>query len=296
MRRWIALVLVLIGLWSMTACNADDAAPGAENDTTTAAPAACPHTETVSDGGCTGLLRCKACGRVVGRGPGHAWKEGACETCGKADPLGEKTEGVLRVVCVGDSITKGGYWANRFQGNLDDGYEVIGLGVNGATGLAEGLDQGKPWAYILHDEYELSLRYNPDAVVVMLGTNDTKGPNYSKIEADGGAQYKADMIALIESYQHLPAQPQIFLALPPTVYRAWTASGINNEALEELLLTLLQEIATETGAIVIDTHTATAGRSEMFPDGVHPNDDGKALIAQTVAQGIVAYYAPIVKK
>ncbi len=291
MKRTLAFLLAVVCLLSMVACSGIENPTTANPESTTTEkvnPATCPHVELESDGSCTQVPRCKRCKRPVGYALGHDWSGGACLRCGKADPLAEKEEGVVRVLCVGDSITKGGYWQNGMQGNLDGTYQVIGLGVNGATGLAEGLDQGRLWAYTLHGEYSESLRYNPDIVVIMLGTNDTKGSNYSKIKADGGAQYKADMIALIDSYKALEADPQIFLALPPTIYRAWTSSGINNEALDEMLLDLLAEIAAETGAVVIDTHTATAGQAEKFPDGVHPNADGKAVIAKTVADAILA--------
>ena len=278
--------------------DADTSAPDADTsvpdedtsapDANTTAPSSGECVHVMSEATCTQPARCTLCNRPSGNSLGHAWANGNCTRCGKDDPLAEKEEGVVRVVCIGDSITKGGYWKDGFGGNLGEEYEVIGLGVNGATGLAAGLDQGKPWAYTLHGEYETSLRYNPDVVVIMLGTNDSKGPNYQQITADGGAQYKADLLALIESYQALSAEPQILLALPPTVYREWTATGINNEALEEGIIPILLEIAEELSLPVIDTHTATADMKEAFPDGVHPSDDGKAVIAQTVADAIKA--------
>lgn len=288
MKKTVAFLLACVCLLALVACN------NAESETTDAAetttekvdPATCAHKE-LEGGSCTQVPRCKRCHRPIGQALGHEWTGGACLRCGKSDPLKEKEEGVVRVVCVGDSITKGGYWQNRMQGFLPSEYEVIGLGVNGATGLVSGYDQGRPWAYVIHEEYEMSLRYQPDVVVIMLGTNDTKGPNYKQIKADGGAQYKADMIALIDSYKGLEAEPQIFLALPPTVYRERTAEGINDEALDEMLLDLLTEIAAETGVSLIDVHTATAGQGEKFPDGVHPNADGKTVIAQTVAEAIL---------
>lgn len=294
MTKICALLLAIVCLSALASCNVekettDTSASVTTNSPYSSDPNQCAHKVEIH-ATCTKSGRCIYCSYPVEKPLGHSWdlESGCCLRCQRADPLAEKTDGVTRVVCVGDSITKGGYWENRFADGLDSTYEVIGLGVNGATGLAEGLDQGKPWAYTIHDEYQLSLRYNPDIVVIMLGTNDTKGPNYKKIKADGGAQYKVDMTALIESYQALNAQPQIFLALPPTIYREWTSSGINNEALNEMLLSLLTEIAEETGAVVIDTHTATADLADYFPDGVHPNADGKNVIARTVADAILA--------
>lgn len=291
MKRIVTLFVTLFLLAGMFGCNEAQTSGTGTADKPAEKPnsATCEH--VLSEATCTQAPRCSLCKRYVGRALGHDWHSGVCARCNAKDSLYKKTEGVLRVVCVGDSITRGGYWQNNLDGNLDSTYEVIGLGVNGATGLAAGIDQGSPLAYVDQSEYSVSLRYNPDAVVVMLGTNDTKGVNYNKIRADGGEQYKKDMIALIESYQALDAEPQIFLALPPTVYRTWTSEGINDRALEELLLELLRQIAAHTGATVIDTHTATAGQAELFPDGVHPNSDGKAVIARTVALAILEHFA-----
>ncbi len=48
---------------------------------------------------------------------------------------------VKRVACVGDSITKNGYWENNLQKSLSaERYEVKGFGVNGATALSAGID------------------------------------------------------------------------------------------------------------------------------------------------------------
>ncbi len=203
--------------------------------------------------------------------------------------MAKKAEGILRVACIGDSITRGGYWNNNFGGKLDSAaYEVMGFGVNGATGLASGLDGDEPRGYVNTEEYKLSLRCNPDIVIVMLGTNDSKGMNANRIKADGGEQYKKDMIGLIDSYKELSAEPQIFLALPATIYRdPGTGTGINDPALVEVILPLLREIAAETGAILIDVHTATQDSEGLFRDGVHPNDEGKARIATIVADAIL---------
>ena len=48
---------------------------------------------------------------------------------------------VKKVACVGDSITKNGYWEDNLQKSLSaERYEVAGFGVNGATALAAGID------------------------------------------------------------------------------------------------------------------------------------------------------------
>ena len=85
---------------------------------------------------------------------------------------------VKKVACVGDSITKNGYWEDNLQKSLStERYEVAGFGVNGATALAAGIDNDtSEKGYTLQPEYDDSLAYQPDIVVIMLGTNDTKCP------------------------------------------------------------------------------------------------------------------------
>lgn len=289
MKRFF-LCILMVALMLICSCQAP---LPEETETTTPAPQGngeCVH--VLSEATCTMPARCTLCKRPFGSSLGHDWQNGACTVCGIADSMSQKTEGILRVACIGDSITKGGYWQNWFGGRLDaDKYEVIGFGVNGSTGLAAGFDGNYvPLGYVSTEEYKLSLRRNPDIVVIMLGTNDSKAMNADRIRADGGAQYKEDMIALIDSYRALSASPTVFLALPATVYRdPGTGVGINDPALTEVILPLLREVAAQTGAILIDVHTATADHSELFPDGVHPNAEGKDLIAQTVANAILEH-------
>ena len=285
------LCLFLAGM--MFLCSCGSPVPPVETETTT--PAAqesgeCEH--VLSEATCTMPARCTLCKRPFGSSLGHDWKNGACAVCGLADSMSQKTEGILRIACVGDSITKGGYWQNLFGDRLaSDAYEVMGFGVNGSTGLAAGFDGNYvPLGYVTTEEYKLSLRRNPDVVVIMLGTNDSKAMNADRIRADGGEQYKKDMIALIDSYKSLEASPTIFLALPATVYRdPGSGAGINDPALVEIILPLLREVAEQTGAILIDVHAATAEHPELFPDGVHPNAEGKDLLAETVANAILEH-------
>src|SRR5438270_834071 len=83
----------------------------------------------------------------------------------------------IKVACVGDSITQGsGLQENTYplqlQRMLGSNYEVRNFGVGGATLLEQG---DKP--YIQQKLYQDSLAFQPDVVVIMLGTNDSKPQN-----------------------------------------------------------------------------------------------------------------------
>src|SRR5436305_14122743 len=72
-----------------------------------------------------------------------------------------------RVACVGDSITAGGY-PGQLQKMLDtvaDKYVVKNFGVGGATMM---MKSDRPYAK--QTKYEDALKFEPDIVVLMLGT------------------------------------------------------------------------------------------------------------------------------
>ena len=57
----------------------------------------------------------------------------------------------------------------QLQAYLGDGYEVKNFGASGRTILSKG-----DYPYSETDTYKASLEYQPDIVLIKLGTNDTK--------------------------------------------------------------------------------------------------------------------------
>ena len=199
----------------------------------------------------------------------------------------ELTE-TVRVVCVGDSITKNGYWENNLQGALPETYVVEGFGVNAATALRYGMkNDGTPMGFVGTEAYADSLRTVPDIVVIMLGTNDAKPINWEG-DMDNPHQFIIDTTDLVRTYQQMDSAPTVFLALPPTVHR--TYSTITEEALAQKVIPALRRVAKVTDAHLIDVHAATANAAEHFADGVHPSDnDGGQCIADAIAAAIRTY-------
>lgn len=217
-------------------------------------------------------------------------------TARPAKPTAARTypaDRLLRVACVGDSITAGGYWENNLQGTLPaDRYKVFGYGVSGATGLYSGLDWNSatgafdvPKAYRKEQKYEDSLAAGADIVIVMLGTNDSKDYNWNQLDGDP-TQFIYDMTDLVRSYQQSDSAPTVLIALPPTAFSSF--ANINNTVIEEEIIPALRQVATNTGAAIIDTHAANANAKAHFDDGVHPSDtEGKKVLAEAVAQAVL---------
>lgn len=183
-----------------------------------------------------------------------------------------------RIACVGDSITFGdsikdratNCWPAVLENRIGVAYKVENFGVNGTTLLS-----GSSKPYVAQRAWKDSLAFKPDAVLLMLGTNDTKvGDKLS------GAALEADLKKLIASYRAVVTQPRVFLLLPPPVFaKRW---GINEKVLVDVVLPAIRRVGRATDCAVIDLHTPLKGSSSLFPDSVHPNATGAAKIAATL--------------
>ncbi len=203
----------------------------------------------------------------------------------------EYTDGQIRVACVGDSITYGHGVQNQPKNNypavlgglLGEGYCVRNFGVSGATVQVHG-DQ----PYWETDRYTESLSFEADIVVLMMGSNDSKPENWK-----GSDAFKADYNALIHAYlAACDRTPTVYLCTPAMpFYTDGKTEGtvqfdISIEQVEAIDA-VVREIAAERGYRVIDIHALTAEHPEWFKkDGVHPDQDGAAAIAEAVAAAI----------
>lgn len=190
----------------------------------------------------------------------------------------------IRIACVGDSITFGATIKERtkncypaqLQGLLGETFAVQNFGVNGATMLKKG---NKP--YWTFEQFNAAQNLQPDIVIIKLGTNDTKPDNW-KFKYD----YQANYIEMIEAFRKLDSKPKVYLCYPaPVVAERW---GINDKTVREEVIPMIDAIAKEMKLPIIDLYTPLKDKPELLPDKVHPNAEGAAIIAKTVAEAITA--------
>lgn len=186
----------------------------------------------------------------------------------------------IRIACVGDSITEGVGASNkaktsypaRLQEILGDGYVVGNFGHGGTTVTS----------YLKFSEYTDSLKFEPDVVLIFLGTNDCINMTApSKVTA-----WKNAYENLLTIYQNLPSNPRIYAvtALYRSDYtqRRWT--------LENVIVPAQKEVAALKNVPVIDIYELT---KEYFTsafynagDRLHPTDTGYVYLAETIASAL----------
>ena len=194
-----------------------------------------------------------------------------------------------KIACVGDSITRGTFvWRRKrrsypaqLQEMLGERFCVRNFGVNGHA-----VQRTADRPYSSSEAFELSGSFEPDVVLIMLGTNDSRGDNWRGVGA-----FAADYRTLVVHYQSLDSLPRVWLLTPPALFRharsAKVRYGMDESAVGEMC-GAIEHIALELGCGCIDVHRATADHPEAFRfDGVHPGAAGATLIAQAVHRALV---------
>lgn len=193
----------------------------------------------------------------------------------------------IRVACIGNSITYGSTLKNRKTDSypavlgqlLGRGYLVKNCGLAGRTLLNKG-----DLPYMKDKMFQEALEFQPNMVVIKLGTNDTKPHNW-KFQSE----FKHDLTAMVDSFRALHSKPTIFLCYPATAYADTYADtwGINDSIIVHGVMPYVKAVATKKKLRIIDLHMATAGMPELFPDKLHPNAAGARILAATVYKAIL---------
>ena len=192
------------------------------------------------------------------------------------------------VACVGDSITWGGGGKNAYpsllQAELGEGWEVRNFGVNSRTARREGKEfdlRPGDLDYRKTLSYTKSLSCRPDAVILMIGTNDSKPPNWEET----GDAFREGYAALVDDYLALDPRPVVVIGISPTVKGGGFTYGVTEKIVGGGVVPVQRQVAEEKGLptvdcrAVLDPHMATA----YSGDGLHPNAEGNALLAAAFA-------------
>lgn len=207
----------------------------------------------------------------------------------QAEPLMQKEDTrIYKVYCMGDSITYGSGLTEEereiycypavLEQLLGPHYEVINYGASGRTLLNIPKKSYRDTGYV-----DVVKMQQPDILIVMLGSNDSRAERWDALA------YKEAYISFIKELQAIESCPDIYIMTPPEAFPSEDGKiiyGIRNDIIHDEVGRIVREVAAETDVNVIDLYTVTENHPEYFCDGLHPNKEGYAVMAQAVYEQI----------
>lgn len=183
----------------------------------------------------------------------------------------------VKLACLGDSITAGmlvrkeDCWVSRIAGALEKKAEVGNFGVSARCLLFKG---DRP--ITREKAYRDALAFNPDILLIGLGTNDSKKKNWSHKD-DFVGNYRE----IIAEFRKQNPKLKVYCLLPIPSQEA-KEGGISRECIAREIIPLIRQVAKGTKSKVIDLNKIMKGKDSLLVDGVHPNAEGHALMAEHI--------------
>jgi lysophospholipase L1-like esterase len=186
--------------------------------------------------------------------------------------LGSQQNERVRVACVGDSLTQ----SSEYPYDLwiligNSSYDLRNYGAGSTTVL-----RSSETPYMNTSVYREALDFQPNIVIIMLGTNDAQPSlhRYNESFAD-------DYSMLISSFLGLESKPKVWVVLPPPIISN-QSGAIDGAYFANTIIPRIIQVANQSGVPVIDVYSIFMGHTDYYLDGLHINSVGARVIAGTV--------------
>ena len=188
--------------------------------------------------------------------------------------------GYFTILCLGDSITAGGYPDVLGQILRQKGFKEIcvkNLGRSGDT-------SGEYLSYLT--SHPKVLKGRVDLVLIQLGTNDVR------IDHDhtDTRTFAANMEKIVGFIRQQHPKARIFIAtIPPVLkdvpgYFDWTSRARVSKEINPFI----DRLARRLGCTRVDVYRVFSGHPEWYDeDGIHPNETGTRKLAEAYAQAVL---------
>jgi fibronectin type 3 domain-containing protein/lysophospholipase L1-like esterase len=188
----------------------------------------------------------------------------------------------IRVACLGNSITAGAKLSNpsldSYPGVLGQllgpEYLVGNFGYSTSTAL-----KNSDSPYWDKQSYQYALGFFPDIVIIFFGTNDSKPDNW--IYSD---EFTSDYLALMESIKNKKPDANFILCFPPPFLN----DPIHDNNLINEVIPMIAAIANQTRSVTLNIYDRFKGNDQLYVDGIHPNKEGHAIIANMLFNKLLA--------
>jgi len=186
---------------------------------------------------------------------------------------------LIKVACIGNSITYGSGLKNPSKDSypsvlqclLGNQYDVRNFGSSGATALR---NSNNP--YWKTPVYQSAKQFNPDIVIIKLGTNDSKFENKAHWK-----EFANDLSNMVDTFRLLNPNSKIYLSYPvPAMGKG--NYGITDSVLVKAIIPQIKQVASDLKIELIDLHKALKNQDALFPDNIHPDKSGAVLIAKAI--------------
>ncbi|MBO6102526.1 MAG: hypothetical protein J6P03_04645 [Opitutales bacterium] len=184
----------------------------------------------------------------------------------------------VKIACIGDSISEGFGLANSCVDSysvllgemLGEGYEVKNFGI---TGKCVQRDSNDP--YWKSGRMERIVAFDPDIIIIKLGTNDSKPQNWK-----GGEAFKKDYLDFLDAVSNPNKKQTVYLATAAWVRK--DAIGITRRVVSEGVNPAVREMAKARGYKIIDFYSLLENHPDWYCDDIHPNELGAKMMAEFV--------------
>lgn len=185
-------------------------------------------------------------------------------------------QNITKLAIIGNSITEGSGLTNpavnSYPGQLAKmlpaNWQVGNFGVSGRTMLKKG-----DFPIWNEQKFKDALNFEPNIVVIMLGTNDSKYYNWAYKD-----DFYTDYVSMIDTFSNLASNPEIYIVYPCKVFSG--LYDINDVVIHDEILPIIQQVAADKNVKTIDLYTPTTDKPTLFSDGIHPTITGAHFLAE----------------
>lgn len=198
----------------------------------------------------------------------------------------------IKIACIGNSVTFGynikdkalNSYPAQLQNMLGDQYEVSNFGHSGATLLRKGHNP-----YYKTAAFRAALDYQPDIAIIHLGLNDTDPRNWPNYRDE----FAPDYAWLIDTLRKVNKNLKVYICRLTPIFSGHPRFLSGTRDWFWQIQALIPQIAKANETGLIDLHTRLYTRPDLFPDNLHPNEEGAAIIAKTVYQKLSGDYGEL---
>ena len=195
----------------------------------------------------------------------------------------------IKIACVGNSVTYGAglkdpatqSYPALLQRKLGADYDVKNFGRSGATLLRKGHNP-----YSKTKEFADAVAFKPDVVVIHLGLNDTDPRNWNNYRNE----FKGDYAWLIDTFRKENPEVKIYICLMTPIFQDHPRFRSGTRDWHAQIQTAIKEIALAERVTLIDLHTPFYFHPDLFPDALHPNEEGVIILAKTIYGAVTRDY------